>query len=77
MSKSTQTIIYLSNCLDCGGDVILEEGSTLETIGYGYGTFVCQKCKKESSYYGEGLINKPIKYLLKRPYRWKLEEKRR
>lgn len=45
-----------SRCKECGGEVILIEGWSLDAVGYGYGTFECLDCKKESSYYGEGLI---------------------
>ncbi len=48
-------------CKECLGEVILIEGWSLEAVGYGYGTFVCQNCGKESSYYGEGLITIEIK----------------
>ena len=48
-------------CKECKGRVILIEGWSLEAVGYGYGTFKCLKCKKESSYYGEGLIFPKIK----------------
>jgi len=47
-----------SCCKECGGEVILIEGWSLEAAGYGYGTFKCLECGKESSYYGEGLITK-------------------
>ncbi len=42
-------------CIKCGGRVTLIEGWTLEAVGYGYGTFECLKCGRQSSYYGEGL----------------------
>ena len=45
-----------ARCKECLGEVILVEGWSLEAAGYGYGTFVCLKCGKESDYYGTGLI---------------------
>ena len=45
-----------SRCKECFGEVILIEGWSLEAVGYGYGTFECLDCGKESDYYGEGLI---------------------
>jgi len=49
-----------SVCRLCNGNVILQEGSTLEAVGYGYGTFVCLNCGHESSYYGEDVKVKLI-----------------
>ncbi len=45
-----------SRCKECRGEVILIEGWSLEAVGYGYGTFRCLECEKESDYNGEGLI---------------------
>lgn len=43
-------------CIKCKGEVeLIEDGGTLEALGYGYGTFVCTKCGNRSSYYGEGI----------------------
>ena len=53
-----------SRCKECGGEVVLIEGWSLEAVGYGYGTFKCLDCKKESSYYGEGLITIEVEKLL-------------
>jgi len=44
-----------SVCLNCGGEVILIEGWSEDSPGYGYGDFECQKCGKLSDYYGTGL----------------------
>ena len=43
-------------CIKCGEEVeLIEDGGTLEALGYGYGTFVCTGCRRRSSYYGEGI----------------------
>jgi len=46
-------------CIKCGGEAeLIEDGGTLEALGYGHGTFICTKCGNRSSYYGEGVYHK-------------------